>query len=311
MICSIILLAYNQKRYITQSIEGILNQKVNFDYEILVNDDSSTDGTQEILKKYNTYKKLNLFLRKKNIGTTKSAYDMWRRAKGKYITFLEGDDYWTDEYYLQKAINFLEINDYIGISYRRNILKNNTIMMKAPITFCGKKGSLDLKHFLSGQMFDLTAMVFRNISFEIKDLDILYKADKFIGDITSAILLLEHGNIYVTSDTIGVYRNIQNKNGQNYNSIKNPLEMYLSHMNIISYLVKHGHYHSYTSLKLRYSKELLNISFGRQYFNEAIHIILKHSGPYILMLALYQLYVHKDKCYNSKKMLKSKEQKLL
>lgn len=115
---SIVCHTFNQENYIEETIKGFLLQKTNFQYEIIIHDDASTDKTSEIIKKYeNIYPNLI-----KSIIQTNNKYsiniNIWAEytfpaAKGKYIALCEGDDYWTDELKLQKQVDFLEQNiDY-------------------------------------------------------------------------------------------------------------------------------------------------------------------------------------------------------
>jgi glycosyltransferase involved in cell wall biosynthesis len=85
-------------------------QKTNFEFEVIIADDASTDNTQEIIKEY-TSKYPKIFkstLRKKNIGAIENSVDALRRAKGKYIALCEGDDYWTSSNKLQIQADFLD-----------------------------------------------------------------------------------------------------------------------------------------------------------------------------------------------------------
>ena len=97
------MLTYNQVKYVRKALDGILMQKVSFSYEVIIGDDHSTDGTQDILKEYaRKYPDIfRLVLREKNIGITQNNYDLKYRAKGKYYACLEGDDYWINENKLQ------------------------------------------------------------------------------------------------------------------------------------------------------------------------------------------------------------------
>ena len=82
---SVIVLTYNHEKYIKEALDSILMQKVNFDYEILIGDDASSDNTVKILKKYqNRYPNIiRLFLNKINLGGTYNAYNVLINAKGK------------------------------------------------------------------------------------------------------------------------------------------------------------------------------------------------------------------------------------
>ena len=106
--------AYNHEKYIRKCLEGIVNQITDFKYEVLIRDDASTDSTRKIIEEYiekypelfiPIYEKENLW----NKGIDIHAY-LKENARGKYIAYCEGDDYWTDMHKLQKQFDALEDN---------------------------------------------------------------------------------------------------------------------------------------------------------------------------------------------------------
>lgn len=107
---SVIVLTYNLEAYIRECLESIISQKVNFDYEIIIADDFSKDGTRDILKEYkNRYPELiTLILAEKNGGTLTNNNRAFEMAKGEYFTLIDGDDYWIDENRLQEQVDFLD-----------------------------------------------------------------------------------------------------------------------------------------------------------------------------------------------------------
>ncbi len=114
---SIIVVAYNQEKFIAQAIDGILLQDVNFKYEIIVTDDASTDDTVSILESYQTKHAglIQLSLSSRNGGPYENGLRGYKKGVGKYITWLDADDYWDYPHKLQKQVDFLEANeDYIG-----------------------------------------------------------------------------------------------------------------------------------------------------------------------------------------------------
>lgn len=121
---SVCIITYNHEHFIRQALDSVLMQKVHFDYGIIVGEDCSTDSTQKVLleyvKKYPD--KFNLLLRKKNIGANKNLVQSFIACNGKYIAYLEGDDYWRDPYKLQKQVDFLENNDDYVITYHNSIV---------------------------------------------------------------------------------------------------------------------------------------------------------------------------------------------
>src|SRR5690606_14855355 len=103
VLVSVCIVTYNHVDYIRECIESVLNQKLSFQYEILIGDDDSTDGTREICMQYAKQypEKIKLFLHKRenNIliegrpsGRFNFIYNLYS-ARGKYIAFCEGDDY--------------------------------------------------------------------------------------------------------------------------------------------------------------------------------------------------------------------------
>ena len=112
---SILCLAFNHEKYIADAIEGFLKQKTDFAYEIIINEDASTDGTAEIIRQYERrfpdmihpiYHKQNQYSQGVNINDK----FMVPLARGKYVALCDGDDYWIDPYKLQKQYDAMEAN---------------------------------------------------------------------------------------------------------------------------------------------------------------------------------------------------------
>ena len=125
---SIVSLTYNHEKFIRRALESFIMQKTNFEYEIIIHDDASTDNTQQIIREYK--KKYPEIIKpilqeenQKSKGSgivTKTAYSA---ARGKYIALCEGDDYWTDPLKLQKQVEFLENNiEYVGCYHKAQLI---------------------------------------------------------------------------------------------------------------------------------------------------------------------------------------------
>lgn len=169
LMVSVVVTTYNHEAYIKQALEGILTQEVSFSYEIIVGDDCSTDGTNEIVrgfvKKYPSV--MRLVRNEKNIGEQKNTCRLLRLCKGKYIAVCEGDDYWTEKSKLERQVSFLEQNpSYIGTAH--NVLcvdKWGRKLSKRLIDFPHQKQHVygrenALKYEELGQM---SSYVYRNI----------------------------------------------------------------------------------------------------------------------------------------------------
>lgn len=115
---SIICNAYNHEPYIAQCLDGIVMQKTNFVFEVLVHDDASTDKTADIIR---TYEKKYPHLIKPIYQTENQYYKggfeqfQYPRVQGKYVAICEGDDYWTDPLKLQKQYNAMEAHPEIDM----------------------------------------------------------------------------------------------------------------------------------------------------------------------------------------------------
>lgn len=116
---SVVCNTYNHKAYIRDALESFLMQKCNFPFEIIVHDDCSTDGTQEILKEYEgKHENLVILYEEENL-TSKGIYHFKERTlpvvRGKYIAICEGDDYWTNPLKLQKQFDALEAHPELNM----------------------------------------------------------------------------------------------------------------------------------------------------------------------------------------------------
>lgn len=112
LMVSINCITYNHAAYIGQAIESFLNQRTNFEFEILIHDDASTDGTAEIIRSYEARHPDKI----KAIYQTENQYSKGvfmnrfneERAQGKYVAICDGDDYWIDPLKLQRQVDYME-----------------------------------------------------------------------------------------------------------------------------------------------------------------------------------------------------------
>ncbi|MCI1966660.1 MAG: glycosyltransferase [Oscillospiraceae bacterium] len=106
----VVLVTYNHTRFIEEALQSVLNQKTDFDFDIIVADDCSTDDTVEKIRKLEqrTTIPFRYLKSQKNLGITKNYQRAFHASTAEYIAVLEGDDIWTDPHRLQKHVNFLE-----------------------------------------------------------------------------------------------------------------------------------------------------------------------------------------------------------
>lgn len=112
IILSVCVRTHNQERFICEALDSVLCQKTTFPFEIIVGDDASSDETVAILKEYKKQHpdKIRLLFSEVNLGGPENLKRVIEASKAKYVTCLDGDDFYTDEYKLQKQVDFLEIH---------------------------------------------------------------------------------------------------------------------------------------------------------------------------------------------------------
>jgi glycosyltransferase involved in cell wall biosynthesis len=107
---SVCIFTYNYEKFLAQALASVIDQKTSFDVEIVIGDDLSTDRTRAIAQEWaDKYPgKFLLSFNEKNIGGTRNWIRTINKCSGKYIALLDGDDYFTDPYKLQKQYDALE-----------------------------------------------------------------------------------------------------------------------------------------------------------------------------------------------------------
>lgn len=212
---SIVCITYNQAEYIGQCLDSMLQQQVDFTFEIILGEDESADGTREICQSYaERYPgiiRLALHSRKDVIcidGKATGRHNFMesiRLARGKYIAICEGDDYWTDPFKLEKQVRFLEENPAYILCFTRGIIKNtfqNTESVNAEhATF----RELQIGDFIRANEQLFATTVYRNEPVVV--LPPWFAKARF-GDIALYIWLLHHSGKKAAclSDITAVYR---------------------------------------------------------------------------------------------------------
>lgn len=110
---SVMMLVYNQDKFLEQAINSVLKQDFDFEYEIIIGEDFSTDKSREICIEFQKIypEKIKLLLQDNNKGLMKNYHDILNICRGKYITGCAGDDYWIDNLKIKKQFDFLEKNN--------------------------------------------------------------------------------------------------------------------------------------------------------------------------------------------------------
>jgi glycosyltransferase involved in cell wall biosynthesis len=205
---SICCLAFNHEAYISQTLEGFVSQKVDFNYEVIVHDDCSKDSTRSIILEYQNkyplliktvFQEVNQYSQgKKPIFT-----DVFPKARGKYIALCEGDDYWTDPKKLSKQVELLERNKGCVLCFHDvQILMENGELKNDHLANPPEQ-ELNL-HTVArfGNFIHTPSILFRNILGQV-DPKLLQTA---VGDFLLQMLIAEKGNFIKAPGVMAVYR---------------------------------------------------------------------------------------------------------
>jgi len=141
---SVITITYNHEKYIEDTILGVINQKCDFEVEFIISNDKSTDYTdkviKDILRKIEIPENITIkyFNQDENLGVCNNFIFCVQKAKGKYLAYCEGDDYWTDDNKLKKQIDLLESKEDVSMSTH-----------EAAFTSTLKKNDKTIRRFMS------------------------------------------------------------------------------------------------------------------------------------------------------------------
>jgi len=227
VLVSIHCLTYNHEKYIEDAIISFLEQQTNFNYEILIHDDASTDRTPDIIREYqkkypdlikpiyqteNQYSKAEISVDKINID----------RARGKYIAICEGDDYWIDKNKLQKQVDYMESHPECSLCVHAGYFVS-AIDKKIQWINRPNKGdkSFTVEEVIEGGggLFLTNSMLFPTKLGQLRP-DFLDKA--LVGDYPLVINLSIHGKVHYMDEFMSAYRvgNSESWTGKNTSDIE-------------------------------------------------------------------------------------------
>ncbi len=211
ILVSIVCVTYNHELYLRQALDSFLMQKTSFAYEIVLAEDCSTDGTRKICEEYaaNYPEKIHYIYHDHNVGYNENEYEAMCAAKGKYIAYCEGDDYWTIPDKLQRQIDFLENHPEYSVCWHRCKHHNvetgeNKNDACGAILPDGAEGvDIDLETYFAGWYTQPLTMMFRTNALDLR----LYHNYKYFRDMQQMYHLLKRGKGYLFAFDGGI-RNV-------------------------------------------------------------------------------------------------------
>jgi glycosyltransferase involved in cell wall biosynthesis len=203
---SVIMITYNHERFIEQAIESVLAQQADFDYELLIGEDCSTDNTAEIVRRYQRKhpNRIRTIMRRENVGGRRNAADLNRMVRGQYLALLEGDDYWTCPEKLQRQVDFLDAHADYAVSFHSAKMEwedgSHPPVFHTPP---GRKPSYTLEELLVHDFVSTSTIMVRHGLFPAYP-DWYWKAP--VGDWPFLVLHAMHGKLGYIDECWSTYR---------------------------------------------------------------------------------------------------------
>lgn len=204
---SVTLMTYNQKDYIGLCLESLVTQECDFEFEIIVGDDASTDGTSDIVREYaNRYPDIVIpLIHEKNLGPSGNFFSIVELAKGDYIAHMDGDDYALPGK-LQSQADFMDKTPDCNICFHRvkALFPDGTIKDDL-IDYEKIKDGFERKDLLSiGSVGSNSSRMYRK---ELKkDLKDFTKFKSMMDFFANALQVKDKKIMYVSEEIYGVYR---------------------------------------------------------------------------------------------------------
>ena len=211
---TVLCTAYNHEAYIRTCLDGMVGQVTDFKYEILINDDVSSDGTAAIIREYaeRCPDKIRAFFPEKNLYSQGiNVYDavFFPAARGKYTAICEGDDYWTDPTKLQRQVDFLEAHpEYSACVHDTELLFCDGARPDEKLVSHGEDCDIEFADILQGMNHAFhTSSILGKTALLAETPDFYHVADSYgFTDFPYALWLRLNGKIRCLARVMSVYR---------------------------------------------------------------------------------------------------------
>jgi glycosyltransferase involved in cell wall biosynthesis len=279
IIVSTIMITYNHEAFIDDAIKSVLDQKTNFNVELIIAEDCSTDNTRKICEKYAEQfpNKIKLVLSSVNIGANANFFQAYRIAGGKYIALCEGDDYWIDKNKLQKQVDFLNDNPDFGIVHTdvdmfyestgkitRNYNRENKITIPDGFVF----------DYLIVPLYPLfiktaTACFRREIADKYLDINVVLERKWKLGDLPLWLDISKHSKVHYLPESTAIYR-LLNESASRSRNPQKMFEFHQSLYDVFEYYCTKYKINDIVKHKIEIQKNITLLSDGYNLFDSVI-----------------------------------------
>lgn len=201
---SVLMLTYNQERYIDEAIRSVMSQKTDFPFELIIGNDASTDATGKVCRAWQERypQQIVLLDREQNLGLQQNFIQTYAHCQGTYVAICEGDDFWTDKYKLQKQADFLDAHPDYSTCFHRvvNYFEDNGTKS---LSNGGQKENTDICDLAHHNYISNVSAIFRrNLFGPLPE----WFARVSTYDYAVHLLNAQYGKIHYMSRPMAVYR---------------------------------------------------------------------------------------------------------
>lgn len=206
---TVVIPTYNQKEFLEETIESVLEQ----DYpnlEILVGDDCSADGTEEMMKKYKNHQKIKYLRQEYNLGAGNNSSNLLKNhVNSKYAMILNHDDYLIKNDYISSAVKIMSEEPNISFVWANSLIKDEKSGQVGKTLFEIPKITSGLEYFVNYETKDFphitgtltTVFDFQKLRKSNFGNEKSYSRDTFLH-----LKLMLEGDVGFINDHVAVYR---------------------------------------------------------------------------------------------------------
>ena len=218
VLVSVIIPAYNCEKYISQAIESALVQDIPL--EIIVINDCAKDGTEDVIREYLGDPRIRYIRNEKNLGVAQTRNRGVRLAKGKYVAFLDSDDWW-EPGKLQKQLQLMERENVVLCSTARELVNPDGSSMRKVIPV---SESFDYRRLLRHNCINCSSVVMlRTVALEFP----MEHEDSHEDYITWLKILKKYGRACAVNEPLLKYRlSVTGKSGSKWKSARMTFKVY-------------------------------------------------------------------------------------
>ena len=204
---SVLVVTYNHEKFVGEALQSVLSQRLPQPFEILISEDCSTDGTREIVRGFaKTHPHLiRLLLSERNLRSNEVVARGFRAARGRYIAYLDGDDFWTSNDKLRMQITFLDAQPDLTICFHNvQVVDEHSQSIGRLWTAPGQPELSGLHELLRGNPIAASSVVYRRAA--VAELPAWYERFFPVTDWPLHVLYAREGRIGYLDRTLGAYR---------------------------------------------------------------------------------------------------------